>query len=524
MADRTPRISNGTSDPGSSGPSDWSRRDVLTSAAAAAGVSLWGQGARADGAGADSSSRRRSSDRPSQSESAPNILFLFPDQHRYDWLPGGRDHVPVRMPNLRRLAARGVRFDRAYCGSPLCAPSRACLASGQEYDRCEVPYHGTPYPLDKTTFYELLRDAGYHTMGCGKFDLDKAHQRWGIDGTHWIQEWGFSAGINSPGKWDAVYDGEPKDPYNAYLQERSWREVHYADMERRRDDPRLDPESWGHYKATHATDLPERAYSDNFVAQNGLKLIDEAPEDRPWFLQINFPGPHEPMDVTHRMHTEASRYGARYPEPFRSAQLTPEHHQRIRRNYSAMCENIDRWLGIYEDALRRRGEWQNTIVVYSSDHGEMLGDRDRWAKKVPHEASVGVPLVMAGPGIRSADGVQDALVSLVDLAPTFLEAAGEPVPDFMDGRSLGPLLRGETDSHRERVYSGLFRWRMVREGRYKLVRGFDVENGPIGNQGEPALDATPPVLYDLADEPDETRNLADDMPGRVERMTEMIRG
>ena len=101
----------------------------------------------------------------------PNILFLFPDQHRFDWT--GLNHsLPVRTPHLDRLAKRGVYCPNAVCPSPLCAPSRAALASGKEYSRCGVPDNFTNnYPVEQTTFYTKLRDSGYHVMGCGKFDL-----------------------------------------------------------------------------------------------------------------------------------------------------------------------------------------------------------------------------------------------------------------------------------------------------------------------------------------------------------------
>ena len=104
----------------------------------------------------------------------PNILFFLPDQHRFDWL-GTMQHVPVPTPNLDSLGARGVRFSRAVCPSPVCAPSRACLASGKQYDRNGGVWgNGNNYPVRQTTYYTLLRDAGYRVLGCGKFDLDKA--------------------------------------------------------------------------------------------------------------------------------------------------------------------------------------------------------------------------------------------------------------------------------------------------------------------------------------------------------------
>ena len=111
------------------------------------------------------------SERTSTGAGRPNILFLFPDQHRFDWL--GSAGIPVPTPNLDALAGRGVRFTHAITPSPLCAPARACLAAGREYGSCGVADNAVDYPIDQTTFYTLLRDSGYHVIGCGKFDLAK---------------------------------------------------------------------------------------------------------------------------------------------------------------------------------------------------------------------------------------------------------------------------------------------------------------------------------------------------------------
>lgn len=450
----------------------------------------------------------------------PNILFFFPDQHRFDWM-GANAQVPVRMPVLDGLATRGVRFRSAYCASPLCGPSRACLASGREYDRCGVPRHGISYPVEQTTFYSLLRASGYHVMGCGKFDLDKGAQSWGDDGKNHLRAWGFSDGINNAGKWDAMYSGAPKDPFIAFLKTNGLREAHIVDMNSRRDEPRLDPRSWGHYRATHPTPLPERAYCDNWIARKGLELLRRAPAGQPWFLQVNFAGPHEPMDVTEQMHAAVRARGRDFPQPNRNTQLPPEEHEEIRCNYAAMIENIDRWLGIYLEALERRGELAETLIIFSSDHGEMLGDQNRWAKSTPYEPSVGVPLVIAGLGVRRGHESR-ALVSVIDIAATSLDAAGVEIPSDMDARSLKPLLQGRTDRHRDYLLSGLYGWRTLREGRYKLVRGFQPETGPEGNNGEPTFAEAPVLLFDLGADPWETENLAHLMPGRVEQMTELL--
>ena len=320
----------------------------------------------------------------------PNILFFFPDQHRFDWTGANLD-IPVRTPNLNELAARGVRFTNAVCASPLCAPSRACLASGKEYGRAGVADNRVHYPIEQTTYYSLLREHGYHVMGCGKLDLHKPEPIWGIEGKHLLPEWGFSNGIDNAGKWDAIRWGvkEPTDPYMGYLHNTNLVQVHAEDFRRRREA--------GTFLATFPTPLPEEAYCDNWIANNGLKLLGEAPAGKPWHLVVNFAGPHEPVDITKRM--DEFYRGVEFPQPNRNTEHPPEKHVEIRRNYAAMIENIDHWLGVFLREIEKRGELDNTLVVFSSDHGEMLGDHNLWMKRQPYEPSVGVPLAVAGPGV-----------------------------------------------------------------------------------------------------------------------------
>jgi arylsulfatase len=439
------------------------------------------------------------------SSKRPNILLIFPDEHRFDWT-SLHPTLDVRMPNLAALAKTGVAFRDTVVASPLCAPSRACLASGKEYSRCGVRDNGDDYPVRQTTFYSLLREAGYHVMGCGKMDLHKASYTWGVDGKHLLPEWGFSDGIDNAGKLDAILSGagQPKDPYMAFLEREKLRETHIADYHRR---------TGRAYAYTAPTPLPDRAYCDNWIAENGLKLLRASPRDRPWFLAVNFTGPHPPVDITRSM-DHACR-GREFPQPNRSTEFDPPTHVAIRQNYSAMVENIDHWLGAYLEELRRRGELENTLVVYSSDHGEMLGDHDRWGKTLPCHASACVPLVMAGPGVE-ARGVSDALVSHIDLASTFLECGGIRTPKDMDSRSLWPVLSGKAKRHREYVSSALWNWRLVYDGRYKLIRGFDPE--VKSHQPQPAAAKPPDMLFDLQTDPQENTNLASSKPALVEML------
>ncbi len=437
-----------------------------------------------------------------QNTKRPNILFFFPDQHRYDWV-GTNPQVPVRTPCLDAMGNRGVRFSNAVCPSPLCAPSRACLAAGVEYSRCGVRNNQVDFPTDRQTFYHLLRDSGYQVMGCGKFDLNKKSKIRGIDGKEKLHLWGFSDGIDSAGKWDGVSRGleNISEPYLAYLDSRGLAKPHIDDFERRRGGKEN-----RQYTVTEPTALPDDAYCDNWVAAKGLDLIAHSPNEKPWFLQVNFPGPHPPVDITRSM--EQSVRGRTHPQPNRNTEFPPETHNLIRQNYSAMIENIDQWLGIYLDELEKRGELENTLIVFSSDHGEMLGDHDLWGKTKPHQPSVGVPLAIAGPGVVPQEESK-ALVSVMDLASTFLEAAGVETPEEMDSRSLGSVLRCEKKSHRDVLFSGLEGWREVRDSQYKLVVGWPEEESTL--------------LFDLLEDPLENRNLAQENLGKVKELEEVLK-
>ncbi len=422
----------------------------------------------------------------------PNILFFFPDQWRHDWT-GLNPALDIRTPNLERLARAGTAFPDAACASPLCAPSRAALALGVQYSRCPVRNNNDDLPLDRTTVYRLLRDAGVHTTGCGKFDLHKDTYRWGLDGTTNLDAWGFADGIDNEGKIDAFLSDRKgqRGPYMHYLEERGLREAHLADHEARADDP------------TRPTPLPEDAYCDNWIGQKGLDLIDRAPAGRPWFLQVNFTGPHAPWDVTERM-WESVR-DRTLPPPVHSAREGDPQAVEIRRNYVAMLENIDRWVGIYLDALAARGELANTLIVFASDHGEMLCDHDLWGKCTWRHASVNVPLIVAGPGVQ-AGAVCREPTSLIDLAATFLDASSVAIPADWDSRSLGPVLRGEADRVRETVQTGLaapkkWDWHMAADREWKLVRT-----------------AEETLLFDRQADPEERANVAAGRADVVERL------
>ena len=418
----------------------------------------------------------------------PNILFVFTDQQRPDWFEMN-PQIPVRTPHLKALTQRGRWLRNAVCPSPVCAPSRSCLASGLEYDRCQVWGNDTYAPEGMRTYHMRLRDeAGYHVMAVGKHHVGnnqsgnppKLHR--GVDGRQGIEEWGFSdalfnAGLNQATILMRRNNGVPQDTYMTYLHEKGLAAEHIADYQRRNAE-----DVW---TATFPTTLPDEAYFDNWITRNGLEFLDRAPADRPWYLEVNLQNPHHPWDITESMHALYRNPPVDFPAPEHcSLDIPPQVHQEVRRNWAAMVEHLDSCLGRLLQRLEERGQLDNTIIVFSSDHGEMLGDYNQWQKLSPLQASVGVPLMVAGPGITPREP-DDSPTTILDLAATFLEWAGLTPGAELDSRSMAPYLAGKQDRHRDLVFSGLSAWRMVFDGRYKLVRGYDPKKRTGGDDFEP---------------------------------------
>lgn len=416
----------------------------------------------------------------------PNFLFVFPDQHRADWsaaAPG----LPLITPNLDRLRRDGVEFLQAFTPSPLCSPARACLATGRAYQHCGVRGNSENTPLSIPNYFQYLRDVGYEVAGVGKFDLHKADRDWGIDGSQLLNKYGFTQGIDNEGKGDAIAsflsnNRTPKGPYMQYLAERGLAEAHVA--------------MYAPYRGTGnqlnfaaVTDLPDEAYCDNWIAGNAVNFLRNFNQEQPWHLVVNFTGPHDPYDVTSSMRERWKDvvFPPAVDHPGGGEASILERRQ----NYAAMIENIDAHLGRLMDLVEERGELDRTVIVYASDHGEMLGDHQRWAKSVWYHPSTRIPLLVSGPNVVA--GLRcDSLVSLQDLAATFLDySQASSLPDA-DSRSLRPVLEGRTEDHRSHITSGLHNWRMVFDGRYKLV----------------FFENADPLLYDLQTDPSEITNIA----------------
>ena len=436
----------------------------------------------------------------------PNILLLVSDHHRGDWMPYPEDIVvsklksdklPLKMPVISNLMRKGTSFYHAVSPSPLCAPARACLASGKRYEHCGVVDNGQDYNTKLPTFYSELRNAGYSVGGVGKLDLHKPTHDWGLDG--WVDslgEMGFTHAIDNEGKWDGYNSGikTPKGPYFRYLHEKGLIEDHAADFSARK----------ANRQDTSPTNLPEEAYCDNWLTTNGLQLLDEFAGDKPFFLQVNFTGPHPPWDVTKQMKRDWENVD--FPQPIERGDLPGNIENSIRQNFAAMIENIDKNIKRLLAAIEKKGELENTIIIYTADHGEMLGDFGKYGKCRPERGSVSIPMVISGPGVKK-NVVSNEFIELQDLASTLLDMCSLEVPEKFESLSFKQYLLDPADpGPRTWVYSALWDWRMVMEGKYKAW----------------FYDGSEPQLFNIEQDPWELEDIAGKYPEIVEKMKERL--
>jgi len=446
-----------------------------------------------------------------ESNTRPNVLLIMADQFRADHLRAAGAEF-VRTPNLDRIAREGVVFTRCFTNSPVCAPARIGLASGLQPVRLGATDNSSFLPISTPTYYQRLRDHGYRVGCMGKLDLAKPD---GYNGRRGDRPcafgWGFTHPCECEGKMHAGAKATPQGPYTYWLRERGLLAEFHADYRQRARD------GWNIH-ASHDSILPADAWEDAYVGRRAAEWIERAWDDFPWHFFVSFVGPHDPFDPP-------AEYGERWrgapvPEAIgpaaetkpqwvrrRSEAFDAEEVAVTRRQYCAEVEAIDEYVGWIAEALERRGQLGRTHILFTSDHGEMLGDHGLYAKSVMYESAMRVPLVVSGPGIAGGR-TSDALVELIDVNPTICELAGLGPQENIDARSIVPILRGGADEHRSEVVSQLTNCRAVRTDRHKLIVNFN--------------DAA--ELYDLADDPDELSNVAPDRPEVAAELRRRLRG
>ena len=429
----------------------------------------------------------------------PHILFILVDQMRTDAL--GR-----ATPTLNALAQRGVRFDNCYCAATLCSPSRNSIITGLfpgQHGVCGNMGEPIAAGLRDDTYARHLQHQGYHTAYVGKHHyVDRSGLAYDlVDDDALLREYGYDH-VWQVG--DVVDARRGADRFTRHLAERG-----------------LLAEWRARVGAEYVAESAPGDTTDGYIGESAVRYLQAYEGDAPLFLTVGFVGPHgpywapepyasrfrpeevaEPVGIRGRVRSGSDLYAAR--DLARAANLdAPATVDRFRRQRAAslgMVAFIDHQVDRLLRVLEERGWLQDTLVAFTSDHGNLLGDHGLEGKRFFHEPVSRVPLLMAGPGVpwdrRVGMTAVRELASGVDLYPTFLDAAGAARPGgdrAREGISLLGLLRGQAAPRRE-VFSELGTAMMIRDARNKLV--YDPEQGGVLE------------LYDLHRDPWELHNLA----------------
>ncbi len=421
------------------------------------------------------------------SASAPNILIFMADQMAPAFLPI-YGHGLTRAPHMQELARDGVVFDSAYCNSPLCSPSRASFMAGLLPSRTRVYDNAAEFSADVPTFAHHLRLRGYRTILSGKMHFC------GPDQLHGFEERLTTDIYPADYGWTPDWDRPDNRP--------SW----YHNMS--------SVAEAGVCVRTNQLDFDDEVA---FASERAIFDIARSNDTRPFLLVASFTHPHDPFAVPQRYwdlyrHEDIDMPGPaiapdaldphsrrlRHVSAMDAAPVTEAQVRNARHAYFGAISYVDDNLGRIMHALRASGLAENTIVILTSDHGEMLGERGLWYKMSFFEGASRVPLVVASPG-RFAPARVGASVSLVDILPTLVDFSGGDAASLgavTDGRSLTPHLEGR-EAHDEAIGEYLAEGAiaplvMVRRGPFKFIHS----------------SPDPDQLYDVARDPGERDNLA----------------
>ena len=428
----------------------------------------------------------------------PNILFMMTDQHRGDCV-GADGNKAIRTPSLDRIAHEGARFAAAYTSVPSCTPARACLLTGLS------PWHNgmlgygrvaRKYANEKP---RMLREAGYYTLGLGKM--------------HWHPQ------LTRHGFHKTILDESGRAEQRGFVSDyRQWFAAEAADL-----DPDATGIGWNDYRAKPYA-LPERLHPTHWMGDTAVEFLRAYKRPEPFFLKVSFARPHSPYDAPQRffdMYKDADiprasvgkwaeRHAMRGQKPGHSTwrgDLGTDQVRRSRQGYYGSVSFIDEQIGRILEALEQRGWLENTLILFTADHGDMTGDHHLWRKTYAYEASARIPMLIRWPkGFLSAKRGQVLTqpVELRDVLPTVLDAAGaRPDPKRFDGRSMLDLVRGNTDGWRDYIdlehdtcYSPENHWTALTDGHYKYI--FHARDG---EQQLFDLHTDPGERHDLASEP-----------------------
>ena len=442
----------------------------------------------------------------------PNILFITADHLRYDTVGHNGDAV-IQTPAMDRLAGEGARLTNYFVQNPVCAPSRATFMTGRYPRHHGVRWNGNRLDENEMTLVEFLKRQGYTTASIGKHHVSQKRFADSLDVTE-------AGGIRR--NWnenpEGKYEVDDPNPFEQYVRSRGYEyKTGYA-LPNFRENLGAAP-----------SDLPEDCHLDAYVGQRGCDYLKQADKGQPFFMWLGFYGPHHPYVPSGRF---ARMYDPDHLPPFHRApddldkkpveyrlyfqakshkyhgfpNASEETFRKMKAAYYGMVSQLDWQLGLVLDTLRDAGLEEHTIVVFTSDHGEFLGDHGIPAK-APFllDCMLHVPCLIRFPGGPSHTAY-DTLVESVDLFPTLARMAGFEPPEWVQGRDLTPLLTGNADGYcpREAVYAEAVDKRCIRTRDWKLI------HYPTRPWGE---------LYHLAEDPHELHNLYDERPDVRDKMT-----
>ncbi|MGH9469137.1 MAG: sulfatase family protein [Terriglobia bacterium] len=453
--------------------------------------------------------RQQASGAPADEEGRKNVLLLMSDQHRPESL-GVRGDTAAKTPNLDALARSGVRFDHAYCADPVCTPSRASLLTGLYVHHHKTYNNATPWPFEHKTVAHAFAQTGYMTALVGKMHFVDAQTHgfaYKLDFNDWYQYLGPKTKLRA----EEIID--PNSGSGLPQIDDLWRD--YGDPWTgviERDDRE------GYVAVGRISALAEEDHFESFVARESIRFLRNHGTKRPFFLVSSFLKPHDPFMPAERFAKMFHAEDMKLPDTWGKVDLatvprfirenihynwaTPELKDpeqaklRIALYYAGLAQTDD-CIGKVLDALKELGLDRNTIVLYTSDHGEMLGVHGLWQKFVFYEPSAGVPLIFRAPGITPENAVCENLASLVQVFPTLTELCGLATPAGLDEVSFAADLREPQTARARTVFAehalpGPRSGYMIRRGDLKYSYYVD----------------DMPELYNLRDDPEEMRNLA----------------
>ncbi|MCW2798324.1 sulfatase-like hydrolase/transferase [Nocardioides sp.] len=426
----------------------------------------------------------------------PNILLVMTDQQRWDAMSCVSDWLVT--PNIDWIARSGTRFSDAYTNSPVCIPARVSLATGRYPHNTGVWQNENDYtmPTETLTWMQGLRSAGYATSVFGKTHLHP-HNGDLRDREHLVRAYGLD-------HVDEIAGPRATNITRSHMTDR-WEEAGVYTAYRLDSRDRFATKAW----VARPTPVPLEHYADVYVGQQAKAHLQEQDGTAPWFCWVGFGGPHEPWDAPEPY---ASMFDPEsMPPPIEAAwpdqarpkgrldrrmkrgpAFEPGDVGRLRANYAGNMALIDDQIGEILGVVEARGELENTVVALVSDHGEMNGDFGLIYKQNFLNPSARVPFLIRAPGMV-AGATSSVPVELMDLGATLLELAGAEPMEGSFARSLVPVLEDPLRGHREAALSELSGEVMLATTEWKMA---------LNKQGEIYL------LFDLVNDPHETRNLA----------------